>query len=96
MGVSTVEGADNAVYFTREQFFVGLRFLISSLVKQFLHFTWAPPVLIHPKVFRILTGYSMLKFLYQLNISMVGVCFIYTLKLGIEGLLSMSAPSPQF
>ena len=33
--VSTVGGADNAVYFTREQFVAGLRFPISLLVKQF-------------------------------------------------------------
>ena len=36
---STVGQADNVVYFTREQFPVGLRFLVSSLVKQFLHIT---------------------------------------------------------
>ena len=49
--VSTVGGLDNAIYFTWEQFSAGLRFLISSLVKQFLHFTRAPPALIHPNVF---------------------------------------------
>ena len=36
----------------------------------------------------------MLKFLYQLDISLVVICFIYTLKLGIRGCLSMSAHSP--
>ena len=35
----------------------------------------------------------MLKFLYQLDISLVEICFIYTLKLRIEGRLSMSAHS---
>ena len=30
----TIRGANNAVYFTREQFVVGLRFSIPSLVKQ--------------------------------------------------------------
>ena len=34
--VSTVGWAYNIVYFTREQFFAGLRFPISSLMKQFL------------------------------------------------------------
>ena len=34
-------------------------------------------------------GCSVLKFLYQLDISLVEVCFIYTLKLGIGGQLSM-------
>ena len=74
---------------------VGFRFPISSLVKQLLYFTWAPPALTHPNVFRILMGCSVLNFLNQLDISQVEVCFIYTLKLGIRGRLSMSAHSPR-
>ena len=92
--VSTVREADNAVYFTWEQFAAGLRFPILSLVKQFLHFTRSPPVLIHPNVFRIM-GCSVLNFLYQLDISLVEVCFINTLKLRIGGRLSMLTHSPQ-
>ena len=84
---------DSAVYFTREQLAAGLRFPISSLVKQFLHFSRAPPALIHSNVIRILTGCSVLNLLYQLDISLVEVCFIYTLKLGHGGWLSMSAQS---
>ena len=49
--VSTVGGANNVVYFTWEKFDAGFCFSISSLVKQFLHFTWAPPALIHLNVF---------------------------------------------
>ena len=90
--VSIVGGADNVVYFTREQLFAGLRSPISSLVKQFLYFTRAPPTLTHPYVFRILMGCSVLKFLYQLNISLVEICFIYTLKLGVRDRLSISHP----
>ena len=40
-------------------------------------------------------GCSVLKSLYQLGISLVEICFIYTLNLGIGGRLSMSAHSPQ-
>ena len=90
----TVGGADNAVYFIRGQFIDGLRFPIPSLVKRFLYFTRAPPTLIHPNVFRILMGCSVLKFLYHLDISLVKICFIYTLKRGVGGRLSMSAHSP--
>ena len=79
----TIRGADNTVYFTWEHFATGLRFPISSLVKQFLHFTKAPLTLTHSNVFQILMGYSMLKLLYQLDISLVNICFIYTLKLGV-------------
>ena len=35
----TVREVDNAIYFTREQFVARLRFLVPSLVKQFIHFT---------------------------------------------------------
>ena len=61
--VSTIEGADNAVYFTREQFAAELRFPILSLVKQFLHFTRALPALTNLNVFRILMGCSALNLL---------------------------------
>ena len=40
-------------------------------------------------------GFSVLNFLYRLNISLVEICFVYTLKLGIEAQLSMSTHSPQ-
>ena len=95
MTTPTIGGSDDVVYFTREQFYVGLRFPIPSLVNQCLHFTRAPPALIHPNVFWILMGCSVLNFLYQLDISLVEIYFIYTLKLGIGGRLSMSAHSPQ-
>ena len=85
--------ADNTIYFTQERFAIGLCLPIPSLVKQFLHFIREPPALVHPNVFRILMGCSVLNFLYQLDISLVEICFIHTLKLGIEGRLSMSTHS---
>ena len=87
----TVDEEDSVVYFTREQLSIGLCFPISSLVKQFLHFSRAPPTLIHPNVIRILTGCSVMNLLYQLDISLVEVCFIYTLNLGHRDRLSMLA-----
>ena len=95
MTTPTIGGANNVVYFTREKFVVGLHFPILSLVKQFLYFTRAPLALIHSNVFRILMGYSVLNILYQLDILLVEICFIYTLKLGVGGYLSMSAHSPR-
>ena len=81
----TINLEDNVVYFTQEQLTVGLRLPISSLVKQFLLFSGAPPALIHLNVIRILTGCNMLNLLYQLDISLVEVSFIYTFKLGHGG-----------
>ena len=40
-------------------------------------------------------GCSVINFLHQLDISLVEICFIYTLKLGIRGWLSMSAHNPR-
>ena len=37
--VTTEKFEDNAIFFTKEQFNVGLQFPLSSLVKEFLHFT---------------------------------------------------------
>ena len=91
----TMGHENNVVYFTWEQLAAKLRFPVSSLVKQFLHFTRAPPALIHPNVIWILTRCCVLNSLYQLDISLVEVYFIYTLKLAHGGRLSMSAQSPR-
>ena len=91
---NTVGGEDNAVFFTREQLAVGLRFPALTLVKHFLHFTRAPPTFVHPNVIRILTGCCVLNLLYQLDISLVEVCFAYTLRVAQGGQMSMLAQSP--
>ena len=57
-------GEVDNIYFTQEQFAGKLCFPIPLLMKQFLHFTRAPPALIHPNVFGILMGCSVLNFLY--------------------------------
>ena len=62
-------------------------------MKQFLHFTKAHLALVHPNIFQILMDCSLLNLLYQLDISLVEICFIYTLKLEVGGRLSMSAHS---
>ena len=92
---STIDKEGDAVYFTREQLAAGLLFPVSSLIKQFLHFYGAPPTLVHPNIIQILTGCSVLNLLYQLDISLAKVFFIYTLKLAHGGRLSLSAQSPQ-
>ena len=89
-----IGGGDNVVIFTREQLAAGLCFLVSSLVKQFLHFTRATPALVHSNVIRILTGCCVLNLLYQLDLSLVEVCFAYTLRVAQGGRMSMSAQSP--
>ena len=77
---STLGGEHNAVFFTREHLAAGLRFPMPAIIKQFLHFTRAPPTLIHPNTIRILTGCSVLNLLYQLDLSLVEICFAYFLR----------------
>ena len=88
---STIDMEDGAVYFTREQLAAGLCFLVSSLVKQFLHFFEVPLALVHLNIIRILIECCVLNLLYQLDISLVEVLFIYTLKLAHGGHLFLLA-----
>ena len=87
---STLGGEHNAMFFTREQLVARLRFPVLALIKQFLHFTRAPPALIHPNIIRILTRCSVLNILYQLDLSLVEICFTYTLTVRRGGRMSMS------
>ena len=82
---STLGGEHNGVFFTREHLATGLRFPVPTLVKQFLHFTRAPPAHIHPNVIRILIRCCVLNQLYQLNLSLVELCIIYFLRIGQGG-----------
>ena len=79
---STLGGEHNGVFFTREHLAVGLRFPVPAPVKQFLHFTRAPPALIHPYVIRNLIRCCVLNHLYKLNLILVELCIIYFLRIG--------------
>ena len=92
---STLGGEHNGVFFTREHLAAGLRFPVPALVKQFLHFTRAPPALIHPNVIGILIGCCVLNHLYQLDHSLVELCIIYFLRVRQGGRMSMSILNPR-
>ena len=81
----------NMVYFTKEQFAVGLRLPILSLVKQFLHFSKIPPAFIHPNIVQILMGCSVLDAPYQLNLSLLEVSFVYIIKMSPKERFSLWA-----
>ena len=78
--VLTEKSEDNAIFFTNEQFNAGLRFPLPSLVKEFLHFTQIPPAYIHPNMVRVLMGCNILSMLYNLDLSLLEVLFIYSIK----------------
>ena len=91
---STLGGEHNGVFFTREHLAAGLRFLVPAIVKQFLHFTRAPPALIHLNVIRILVGCCVLNHLYQFDLTLMELFIIYVLNIGSGGQMSMSVLSP--
>ena len=92
---STLGREHNAVFFTCEHLVAGLHFPIPAIVKQFLHFTRAPPALIHPNVVRILIGTCVLNHLYQLDLTLVELFIIYFLNVGSGGWMSMSVLNPR-
>ena len=86
--VSTEKTEDNAIFFTKEQFNAGLRFPLPSLFKEFLQFTQIPPAYIHPNMVRVLMGCSILSMLYNLDLSLLEVLFIYSIKKGKNDIFS--------
>ncbi|KAL6330385.1 hypothetical protein AAG906_040314 [Vitis piasezkii] len=71
-----------------------LQFPFLSLFKQFLHFTKIPPVFLHPNIVRVLMGCSILSMLYHLDLSLLEVLFIYTIKMSGKEIFSLSAHIP--
>ena len=92
--VSTEKNEDNAIFFTKEQFNVGLRFPLSSLFKEFLHFTQIPPTYIHPNMVRVLMGCSILGMLFNLDLSLLEVLFVYSIKKAKTDIFSFVACLP--
>ena len=91
---SMLGGEHNGVFFTREHLAAGLGFPVPAIVKQFLHFTRAPPALIHPNVIHILIGCCVMNHLYQLDLTLVELFIIYLFNIGSGGRMSMSVLSP--
>ena len=57
---STLGREHDGVLFTQEHLAAGLFFPVPTIFKQFLHFTRAPPALIHPNMIHILIGSCVL------------------------------------
>ena len=81
----------NAIYFSKEQFNTRLCFSLRSFFNQFLHYTQITPVYIHPNIVLVLIGCSILNMLFHLDLSLLEVIFIYTIKNGKNDIFSMFA-----
>ena len=77
---STLSGEHNVVFFTREHLEARFNFPVLAIVKPLLHFIRALLALVHPNTILILTGCSVLNLLYQLDLSLVEICFAYSLR----------------
>ena len=89
--VPTEKAEGNAIIFSKEQFNAGLRFPLPALFKEFLHFSQIPPAFINPNIVRVLIGCNIINMLYNLDLSLLEVLFVYSLKKGKNDIFSMSA-----
>ena len=87
--MSTEKVGHNAIYFTKEQFNAELHFPLLSLFKEFIHYTQIPLAYIHPNIMRVLMGCSILNMLFNLDLSLLEVLFVYTIKKGKKDIFSM-------
>ncbi|RVW80598.1 hypothetical protein CK203_044378 [Vitis vinifera] len=90
----TEKGGKNAILFTKEQFNAGLRFPLPALFKEFLHFSQIPPIFIHPNLVRVLMGCSIINMLYSLDLTLLELFFVYSLKKAKNDIFSVSAHLP--
>ena len=91
---STEKFEKNTIIFSKEQFNAGLRFPLPALFKEFLHFTQIPPAFIHPNIVRVLMGCSIISMLYNLDLMLLEVFFVYSLKKVKNDIFSMSTHLP--
>nr|CAN82629.1 hypothetical protein VITISV_028131 [Vitis vinifera] len=92
--VPTEKVEKDTIIFSKEQFNAGLQFPLPALFKEFLHFTQIPPAFIHPNIVRVLMGCSIINMLYNLDLTLLEVFFVYSLKKVKNDFLSMSAHLP--
>ena len=91
----TEKAEQGAIVFSKEQFNAGLRFPLPALLMKFLHhFTKIPPVFIHPNIIRVLMGCSIINMLCNLDLTMLEVFFVYSLKKAKTDIFSLSAHLP--
>ncbi|KAL6314071.1 hypothetical protein AAG906_011806 [Vitis piasezkii] len=90
----TEKGEENVILFSKEQFNAGLRLPLPALFKEFLHFSQIPPMLIHPNTVRVLMGCSVINMLYNLDLTLLEVFFVYSLKKAKTDIFSLSARLP--
>lgn len=84
----------NSTYFSKAQFNARLRFPLHYVLKQLFHFTKITLAFLHPNVVPVLMGCSILDMLYHLDLSLLEVLFILTIKMSQKERFNLSAHIP--
>lgn len=84
----------NTNFFSKEQFNARLRFSLSFIFKQFLHYTQIPLTYIYPNIIMVLIECNILNMLFHMNLFLLEVLFIYTIKQDKKDIFSMFAHIP--
>ena len=92
--VPTEKVEKDTIIFSKEQFNAGLQFPLPALFKEFLHFTQIPPTFIHPNIVLVLIGCSIINMLFNLDLTLLEVLFVYSLKNGKNNIFGMSTHLP--
>ena len=92
--LSSVDISNNMICFTKKQFVEVLRFPLPSIFKQFLPFTQSTLIFLYSNIIRILMECSVLDMLFQLDLSLLEVLFIYIVKMSQKERLSLFAHIP--
>lgn len=90
----TEKEAHGGIFFSNEQFNAGLHLLLPSILKQFLHYTQIPAAFIHANIVWVLMRCSILDMLFRLDLSLLEVFYVYTIKKGKNDIFSMFAHIP--
>lgn len=88
--LSSAKQPNNTMYFTEEQFVAGLYLPFPSFFMQFLHFTQTSLAFFYPNVVRVLMRCSVLDMLFQLDLSLLEILFVYTIKSSHKERLSLT------
>lgn len=91
---SSEKQSHNATYFNKEQFTAGLHLPLPYLFKQFLHFIQISLTLHHPNAIRVLMECSVMDKLFQLDLFLLEVLFVYIVNMSQKERFSLATHIP--
>ncbi|RVW84734.1 hypothetical protein CK203_046663 [Vitis vinifera] len=92
--VPSEKAEEKTIIFSKEQFNAGFGSLCRRCSRSSSISPKIPPVFIHPNIVRVLMGCSIINMLYNLDLTLLEVFFVYSLKKVKNDIFSMSAHLP--